>query len=605
MRPTSDSRLAGTAKGPSCVWLIVLVLVLFVILAILVARLVAAQPEPAPVGGAEDEPRSEEPPPFPYLHLDLPSPAEMFENLKNTDPPPKHGKKPALVARKWPADLYKCDGISNHFTEKVRAKCTFGDYLSPQAAWENPAIRARVEKDARKYPRLSPGDALREGLYSHSRWCNFYNAAFCLWVYRELARRLHMDPKEIRILDPSSGWGDRLISACAFEAKLYQGFDPNEELQEPYKKIIEEFAPKSGKSTYNVHCGPFEKDAPWVLKAESFDLVHTSPPFFSLERYPGDGDKHAVELPEYEAWLTKFYEPYLKQAWRALRPGGFLCLYITDIRDAPLEKDSKRVIKELGGQYEGSYGFRQVLDWPEAGVKKIKNGPVRPAHVWKKKASSQHAERAKARKSAVTGDLIVDTLNLAHSLFEGGRIGQGKTHMDFGVIEEAIRLSAPKLKDYVRSKSESTGGGGKVYYVLKDRDSGSLSPKTQTRLALLAKELKVSVHIALASRETRPDWQQLGEDEPTHQKQGRDDFYLGYLAWKLRSPVLTEDRMRDFAKLKTEVQPFTVWSFDWWKNETEVGQGPVGSTIRIFPGASEYAKMRAPTQIRFGEVGLD
>ena len=44
-----------------------------------------------------------------------------------------------------------------------------------------------------------------------------------------------------KILDMSSGWGDRLVGAMACNIDCYHGFDPNSCLHPGYKKMIEFF----------------------------------------------------------------------------------------------------------------------------------------------------------------------------------------------------------------------------------------------------------------------------------------------------------------------------------------------------------------------------
>ena len=70
---------------------------------------------------------------------------------------------------------------------------------------------------------------------------------------------------------------------------------------------------------------------------------------------------------------------------------------------------------------------------------------------------------------------------------------------------------------------------------------------------------------------------------------------MGYLASKMKCAVLTEDCMRDFEKLKAEVRPFHVRSFDSWR---------ASQVTHLFPGAREYAKIHAPAAVRYAEYGL-
>jgi len=334
----------------------------------------------APVCGGAGEP-----PPFPYLRGDLPPRALMYRALKSAEPevvaaPEYPG---GVVRRTWPRDMRAADALSSHYSEAVRARCAFGRHPSPEAAWADPALRARAERTAARLERqgLTRVAALREGLYEVARWCNFYNPTFCLWLYRDLARRLKRRPEEVRILDPSAGWGDRLLAACAFGAAAYHGYDPNDALQPAYREIIADFAPAAARTAgdFWVKAEPFEAAA---VEAADYDIVHTSPPFFDLEKYPGAGGATARALKQYKRWVRRFYQSYLKNAWGAVKPGGFLVLYVDD-NYRTLVQDTKKILSRIGAQLsETRYGFQQMLDWPELGLEK--DGPIRPAFVWRK-----------------------------------------------------------------------------------------------------------------------------------------------------------------------------------------------------------------------------
>lgn len=563
---------------------------------------------------------------FPFLRNDLPPPDKMFASLQRTlESPPtvdsssRKGKKSAhpksltsVVVRSWPKDAYSTDAISSHFTEDVRMKCRFGivGKRKPSAieVWESPKSSALVREKARELGRrrgvsLSETELLREALYQETRWCNFYNPAFCLWLYNTLAKKLKdagliTSPKRVRILDPSSGWGDRLIAACALGAEAYHGFDPNEELQSGYNCIIRQFAPEP-RSAYQVHDLPFEGKEAEVFVQPSYHIVHTSPPFFDVEDYPGKGGKAAKDHPKYSGWLESFYKPYLRQAWRGVIPGGCLAIYIEDVH-VPLLKNTQEIVEGLGGKRGEVYGFRQDFAWPESGFKSSK-GKVRTAAVWWKPKSREGISPPKSglvAKKAASRNLVVDTLNLTHRLLKAGQIVRCKECPPEGLsaclIAQAIEYSAKKLKGRF---------DGKIAFVLKDRDGVSKNALSEKAIndpcdrdyAEVAKTAGAEIHRALKSTGPVPDWQSKGSAAPNHQKLGRDDFYLGFLAWRLQCPALTGDHMRDFQQLKSEVAPFRVQVINQW-GET--------ATDYVNPGAAEYAKMKAPLRISFADHGL-
>ena len=67
--------------------------------------------------------------------------------------------------------------------------------------------------------------------------CNFFNPALCMRLY--LGYNRTRGP--IKVLDPSAGWGDRMITAiaCGDLVAEYHGYDPNADLKEAYQEIID------------------------------------------------------------------------------------------------------------------------------------------------------------------------------------------------------------------------------------------------------------------------------------------------------------------------------------------------------------------------------
>lgn len=119
-------------------------------------------------------------------------------------------------------------------------------------------------------------------------------------------------PSVNSILDPCSGWGDRLMGALSSDKiNKYVGFDPNRSLRYGYAKLMElydleikEFNTESMRFTgesnnikkdITMYCLPFE-DSERILEENSFDLVFTSPPFFDFEVYSPDNPTYEEKI---------------------------------------------------------------------------------------------------------------------------------------------------------------------------------------------------------------------------------------------------------------------------------------------------------------------
>lgn len=166
--------------------------------------------------------------------------------------------------------------------------------------------------------------------------------------------------KPKRWLDPTAGWGDRLRVAIASGVE-YVGVDSNPSMQSAYKAIIDD---KSGDhKKYKVKYGKFQNTRIYG----KFDLVFTSPPFFTEEIYEG-----MVTWDSVEHFMKEFLQPFLHKSSKYLVEGGHLVLYIEDKPSNPyieLMKDYvKTFIPDL--KYEGAFYYE--------GAK------PRPYYVWKK-----------------------------------------------------------------------------------------------------------------------------------------------------------------------------------------------------------------------------
>lgn len=251
---------------------------------------------------------------FPFWSKSLIPAETMFHNLKNQDlilTTDQFGNK--VLERKYPDDYFTCDHLSSHFTEYERINCQFGTYTTPADTWTS------LKKD--KAVKLMTPFEQRELVYSSTRECNTFNVTFCLWLINTLVG------SNATILDPSSGWGDRLIASLASDAKVYNGFDPNKNLQKGYKKIIKSFNVNKA-SKASVKAVPFEEAK---LHNNFYDLALTSPPYFDLEKYGTDSKQSVVKNPTYNEWLNNFYFVYINKMITSVKSGGYIVIYIEDV----------------------------------------------------------------------------------------------------------------------------------------------------------------------------------------------------------------------------------------------------------------------------------
>jgi len=128
---------------------------------------------------------------------------------------------------------------------------------------------------------------------------------------------------KIAVLDPTMGWGGRLIGACALNLPEYIGIDSNQYLREPYIKMIDFVADKT-----ETKIEVFFQDALTIDYSKLvYDMVFTSPPYYNIEIYRRTG-KGTSDMDSKEKWNTEFYKPLFQKTWENMQTPGYYCLNI-------------------------------------------------------------------------------------------------------------------------------------------------------------------------------------------------------------------------------------------------------------------------------------
>jgi hypothetical protein len=219
-------------------------------------------------------------------------------------------------------------------------------------------------------------------VYHATRECNTFSPALARWVIETTAGR------GARVLDPSAGWGDRLLGALAAGAACYHGWDPNPRLQAGYAAIVAAHGGGNARDFW-VREAPFEAARP---AAGKYDVALTSPPFYDYEVYvaPGEAGGAAQSLGAgrtYAEWAAQVYRPYLANMYRAVRPGGWLVVYIDDVKSRgaklPLRALTRATLAGCGARAAGAFGLRIAA--AEATRRRGRPPPpVKWAEAWRK-----------------------------------------------------------------------------------------------------------------------------------------------------------------------------------------------------------------------------
>ena len=156
-------------------------------------------------------------------------------------------------------------------------------------------------------------------------------------------------------LDPTAGWGDRLRCAITYGCS-YLGIDSNPDMQSAYKEII------GTEKNVEVLKGKFQD----VQIRGKYDLVFTSPPFYTKEKY-----ENMTEWKNIEEFLKEFLNPLFDKSVKHLSKNGHLVLYIEDLRTEPFIDLMKGYAEELPLIYEGAFYYESKTP--------------KPFYVWKRK----------------------------------------------------------------------------------------------------------------------------------------------------------------------------------------------------------------------------
>jgi len=185
---------------------------------------------------------------------------------------------------------------------------------------------------------------------------------------------------KVGILDFSSGWGGRCLAAMSLGIPYY-GFDANKKLKTSYSQMVRTLDPDAAVQM------TFQPSEEADFSKLRYDLVFTSPPYFTLEEYQG--------MPKYEkdqGFLDVFFLPVLRNAWSGLQSGGHLALNMPADMYNPVRKCLPKVWKKLKMPLMDRHAEEAVLG---SDLEKGSTERFEYIYVWKK-----------VGKAAMTNDCV-------------------------------------------------------------------------------------------------------------------------------------------------------------------------------------------------------
>jgi len=142
-------------------------------------------------------------------------------------------------------------------------------------------------------------------------------------------------------------------------------------LQKGYNKIIK---------TLNINTEVLIKYIPFEdadIQSNAYDIALTSPPYFDLEKYGNDSNQSIIKYSSYNDWLSNFYYIYIIKMINAIKPGGYVVIYIEDVTSNGIRYNIREfTIKTINDS-------NMMINHTKFGLKIGK--AIRYALIWQKK----------------------------------------------------------------------------------------------------------------------------------------------------------------------------------------------------------------------------
>jgi RimJ/RimL family protein N-acetyltransferase len=283
------------------------------------------------------------------------------------------GNPQLLISKE--SDYENYNVLSDMFMEQERMKCTLinRQYSPFQYFHKFPQKVASVCLET--FGKITPknmSDTMWK--FKEAQECTNFRPPNLVAVIQHFFPDYQTNP--VYILDPSSGWGDRMMAAIA-TGSHYTGIDPNTALIKPYKNMINFFDEYDTKSRITMINSGFEDPELKLPYFGKYDLVFTSPPYFKMENYSSEKTQSANKYTTENSWFNQFLIPYLNKGVEALKPGGVIVIVINQIHKNTYVYD---MLNHMSVKWKHTIQYLGVLPYG-----KVENkNKTQPMFVWQK-----------------------------------------------------------------------------------------------------------------------------------------------------------------------------------------------------------------------------
>jgi len=204
--------------------------------------------------------------------------------------------------------------IKERLATKGKRGISFLEFL------EDPQLTESQERFLQKLRTDRPD---RDDIFNHHVLYKYHHSSIAVFPPSQMSHVL-IKHKIDTILDPTMGWGGRMLGAVASMAKGYIGIDSNQNLIEPYHHMKSFVERKNG---LNMNIQLYFRDCLSIdYNTLDYDCVFTSPPYYNIETYTDQPHKYKTK----QEWNEQFYRPFVTRTYAGLKDNGIYCLNINN-----------------------------------------------------------------------------------------------------------------------------------------------------------------------------------------------------------------------------------------------------------------------------------
>lgn len=207
-----------------------------------------------------------------------------------------------------------------HYQLENLMRCRRGTADTIYEIYQDPIKLTKLLKDTKDRDR--GGKTISSNIYE----CYRINRGSVVMFKSSTAKYIYKKYNATSILDPTAGWGGRMLGAWALDID-YVGIDTNIEMKQAYTDMIQFLSDNNPISLFdNTSSLSMIWDS--FLNVDfskiDYDFVLTSPPYINMEIY-----EHMTEWDNDAAFYNDFFLPLWEKSVKHIKKGGKVCLNIS------------------------------------------------------------------------------------------------------------------------------------------------------------------------------------------------------------------------------------------------------------------------------------